>query len=99
MLEAPRVLHSLFRVADSLAAASVPQEVVDVLRLGRISALQIPSGGARGIVTGDIIRRLVSLTMAQQLGPAVQRATAPFQYVEHGQGVNAWHMLGKLFAQ
>ena len=80
VLEAPRVLHSFFRVAESLATAQVPQEVVDGLRLGRITALRKPTGGVRGIVAGDIIRRLVGRTIAQQLGPAVERATSPFQY-------------------
>ena len=74
------MLHSFFRVAESLATAQVPQEVVDGLRLGRITALQKPTGGVRGIVAGDIIRRLVGRTIAQQLGPAVERATSPFQY-------------------
>ena len=80
VLEAPRVLHSFFRVAESLATAQVPQEVVDGLRLGRITALQKPTGGVRGIVAGDIIRRLVGRTIAQQFGPAVERATSPFQF-------------------
>ena len=53
---------------------------MDVLKLGRITALQKARGGVRGIVAGDIVRRLVSRTMAQQLGPEVERATAPFQY-------------------
>ena len=66
--------------AESLATAQVPQEVVDGLRLGRITALQKPTGGVRGIVAGDIIRRLVGRTIAQRLGPAVERATSPFQY-------------------
>ena len=81
VLEAPRVLHSFFRVAESLATAQVPQEVADGLRLGRITALQKPTGGVRGIVAGDIIRRLVGRTIAQQLGPAVERATSPYQFV------------------
>ena len=33
----------------------------------------------RGIVAGDVIRRLVARTVAQQLGKAVENATAPFQ--------------------
>ena len=70
----PRILHLL-----SLAAAQVPQSTVDVLKLGRITALQ-KARGVRGIVAGDIVRRLVARTMAQQLGPEVERATAPFQY-------------------
>ena len=37
-------------------------------------------GGIRGIVAGDLLRRLVARTMAQQLEPAIERATAPFQY-------------------
>ena len=38
------------------------------LRMGRITALQKPTGGVRGIVAGDIIRRLVARTIAQQFG-------------------------------
>ena len=34
----------------------------------------------RGIVAGDILRRLVGRTLAQQLGKAVELATSPFQY-------------------
>ena len=46
-----------------------------VIRLGRMTALQKPSGGVRGIVVG-----LVGRTMAQQMSDAVKAATAPFQY-------------------
>ena len=80
LLNAPRILHLLFRASESLAAGQVPQSTVDVLKLGRITTLQKARGGVRGIVAGDIVRRLVSRTMAQQLGPEVERATAPFQY-------------------
>ena len=79
LLNATRILHLLFRASESLAAAQVPQSTVDVLKLGRITALQKARGGVRGIVAGDILRRLVSRTMAQ-LGLEVERATAPFQY-------------------
>ena len=79
VLEGPRVLHSFSRVAESLATVQVTQEVVDGSRLGRITALQKPTGGVRGIVVGDIIRRLVGRAIAQHLGPAVERATSPFQ--------------------
>ena len=50
------------------------------IRLGRLTALQKPSGGVRGIVAGDIMRRLVARTMSHQLSKAVESATAPFQY-------------------
>ena len=49
-------------------------------RLGRLTALQKLSGGVRGIVAGDITRRLVARTMSQQLSRAVEVATAPFHY-------------------
>ena len=36
--------------------------------------------GAFGIVAGDVLRRLIARTTAQQLGPAVNAATGPHQY-------------------
>ena len=54
--------------------------IVDVIRLGRITALQKPSGGVRGIVVGDVLRRLVARTIAQQMSDVVEAATAPCQY-------------------
>ena len=48
--------------------------------MGRLTALQKPNGGVRGIEAGDVFRRLVARTIPQQLGPAVERATSPFQY-------------------
>ena len=38
-----------------------------------------PSGGVRGVVAGDILRRIVGRTIAQQISAAVESATAPFQ--------------------
>ena len=75
-----RSLHSFFLVAEQLARAQVPDGVVDLVRLGRLTALTKPDGGVRGIVAGDVVRRLVARTMSQQLGPAVERATSPYQY-------------------
>ena len=53
---------------------------MQAIRLGRLTALRKTGGGVRGIVAGDVIRRLTSRTMAQQLGEVVKRATSPFQY-------------------
>ena len=64
---------------EQFARVSVPEENVDALRMGRMTALQKPSGGVRGIVVGDSFRRLVSRTIAQQLRIVVEEATAPFQ--------------------
>ena len=58
----------------------MPDEVIRMLRMGRMTALQKPRGGVRGIVAGDIVRRLVSRAMAKQLGEVFEQATAPFQY-------------------
>ena len=68
-----------WRMAQDLARAEVPPEV-DLIRLGRLTALQKPTGGVRGIVAGDIIRRLIARTITQQFAPAVTLATQPFQY-------------------
>ena len=45
-----------------------------------MTVLRKTNGGDRGIVVGDVLRRLVARTMAQQLGPQVEAATAPHQY-------------------
>ena len=72
--------NSFFLMAEQFSKALTPSSVVDGLRMGRITALQKPNGGVRGIVAGDAIRWSVSRTIAQQLGPAVERATGPYQY-------------------
>ena len=61
-------------------ADRVPDTILQAIRLGRLTALQKPDGGVRGIVVGDIIRRLVARTMAKQIAKKVETATAPFQY-------------------
>ena len=70
----------MFLLAERLARADVPPSIVDAIRQGRLTALRKPNGGVRGIVVGDVIRRVVARTLAQQLGPAVEGATALFQY-------------------
>ena len=51
-----------------------------LIRQGRLTALQKESGGVRGIVAGDVIRRLVGRSMARQLAESVKSATAPVQF-------------------
>ena len=48
--------------------------------MGRITALRKPAGGVRGIIVGDVLRRLVARTMAKQMAVRVEKATAPHQY-------------------
>ena len=70
----------LWQVAELMARASIPVVLLKATRMGRMTALQKPTGGGRGIVAGDIIWRLVSRTKAQQIRKKVEKATAPFQY-------------------
>ena len=62
LLENVGAMHLFFRLGDQFARAAVPGPIIDALRLGRMTALQKPNGGIRGIVAGDTIRRLVSRT-------------------------------------
>ena len=75
-----RGMRLLSALGSRLAIADVPEVAVRMVRLGRMTALTKPDGGVRGIVAGDVVRRLVSRTMAQQMGKVVESATSPFQY-------------------
>ena len=72
LLDSPRDLHALFLIAEW-------SNIVQLMRLGWMTALR-KKDGVRVIVAGEVIRRLVSRTIAQQLSPAVATATAPYQY-------------------
>ena len=78
-------------VATLFARGQIPREILEGVRVGRMTALQKPDGGVRGIVVGDVVRRLVARTLAQQFGPQAEGATHPFQYAPE-QAQNAWHM-------
>ena len=80
LLDDVRATHMFFRLGENLARAQVPGVAVAMVRSGRMTALSKDDGGVRGIVTGDVVRRLVARTIAQQLGPAVKATTAPHQY-------------------
>ena len=58
--------------------ADIPLPILTASRMGRSTALQKPTGGVRGIVTGEVFRRLVARNIAQQLACAVEVATSPF---------------------
>ena len=60
-------VHLLFQIAERMAKAQVPEAVINFIRMGRLTALSKPDGGVRGIVVGDVLRRLVARTMSQQL--------------------------------
>ena len=50
------------------------------IRMGRMTAQSKADGGVRGIVVGNLFRRLVSRTIAPQIAKSVEAATSPFQY-------------------
>ena len=79
LLDSPRDLHTLFMVAESFSRGLLPRSVVQIVKLGWMTALYKKDGRVRGIVAGEVIRRLTARTIAQELGPAVEAATALFQ--------------------
>ena len=70
----------LHRAAERLARADVPVPVVAAIRAGRIVALRKPNGRVRALVVGDVLRRLVGRTLAQEYASELQAACMPFQY-------------------
>ena len=70
-----------------------------MIRVGRMTALRKADGGVRGIVAGDVIRRLVARTISQQLSQTVEPTTVPFQYalsrttVVSTDGINAYDQI------
>ena len=80
LLDNSRDMQRLHQLGERFARAEVSQQIVDAVRMGRITALRKSDGGVRGIVAGDLFRRLVSRTIAKQLAKEVEAATAPFQY-------------------
>ena len=68
------------QVSSLLAVGNVPEEIIEAIRLGRMTALSKRDGGVREIVVGDILRRLVARTIAKQIAKKVEETTAPFQY-------------------
>ena len=60
---------ALFGEVATLLQGQIPRDILEGVTVGRMTALQKPDGGVRGIVVGDV-RRLVARTLAQQFGPA-----------------------------
>ena len=80
LLDSERDAESFWHMCEEFARVQVSDEVVQPLRMGRMTVLPKSSGGIRGIVVGDFVRRLVARALAQQLNPAVEQATFPFQF-------------------
>ena len=80
ILNSERDSKSFWRMCQEFVIGRLPEEILRPVRTGRMTALQKPQGGIRGIVVGDFVRRLVARAVAQQWGPAVERHTSPFQF-------------------
>ena len=52
ILENAHDCELLFQVAQVFARCRIPHEILEALRVGRLTALQKPNGGVRGIVAG-----------------------------------------------
>ena len=80
LLDDESCFNLLLHAAQLFAAGRVPAKAVNGLRLGRLVALQKPNGGIRALVMGDVFRRLVFRTLAQQASDAFMDVCSPFQY-------------------
>ena len=80
MLEGEREIEKLGDAAEWLARGDVPESIAAALSLGRLTALRKPNVRGRGVVTGDMFRRLMAATLAQQFGSEMERACEPFQF-------------------
>ena len=79
ILESDRDTGLLCHVALLVARGCVPQVALQVLRMGRLTALKKPQGGVGGIVVSDVFRRTIARTIAKRCAVAAERAAAPFQ--------------------
>ena len=76
LLDMPRDLRAFIQAGEKLSKAQVPSSVRDAIRLGRMTALEKPNGGVRGIIVRDIVRLLVARTMpADDGGGAISHNT------------------------
>eukprot|EP00435_Cladocopium_sp_Y103_P064940 s120_g26.t1 len=63
-----------------LAGAAIPTFIAAAVGMGRMIALQQPSGGVRGLVVGDLLRRLVARSVAQHYARDFDAKCHPYQY-------------------
>ena len=80
LLDDPIAAEAFQRVCLRLANATIPSTIAAAIGLGRMIALQKPSGGVRGLVVGDFLRRLVARSLAQHYASDFDAKCHPFQY-------------------
>ena len=67
-------------VAEKYAQGNIPPSINDALTVGGLTAQRKDNGKIRGIVAGDVVRRHIGRTLAQQFSQEIEGACAPFQY-------------------
>ena len=70
--------NKFYEIAQAFAQAQIPNEILSAIRVGQLTALEKPNGGVRGIVVGDVVRRLIAKTMSDQMMARFETATKPF---------------------
>ena len=80
LLDDAAALESFTFAVNVAARAQAPQVALDAIALSRLTALRKPTGGVRGIATGDVFRRLVSRALARAFSGELDAATRPFQF-------------------
>ena len=108
LLEDAAASDALAFVCGRYAQAVLPETVARALGLCHLTALKKDSPGAcqahgassrvRGLAVGDVVRRLVGRTLAQQFQPEFEAATAPQQFgiASHGGVEAAVHLMRAL---
>ena len=76
LIEDEKAWDTFIKLAEAFARAEVPPDIMQAMRMGRMTALQKDDGRVRGIVAGAVIRRLVAKTLTRQFGTEFLKATA-----------------------
>ena len=79
-LDKPDCLSKLSRIAEYIARAQIPHDIANALCSGALTAIPKPAGGIRGIVAGEVMKRLVSKTLAKQFMSEFQRTCHSHQF-------------------
>ena len=81
LLESDHDSDLICQVGSLLATGNIPgQKFSKGSDWVRLTALRKLDVGVRGIVVGDIMRKLVARSVAKQIAKKVEQATSPFQY-------------------
>ena len=89
--------HLLFTMGEQMARANLPDSIVCAVRLGRMTALQKPSGGIRGIVAVTFCAELwggrLRRKSVQQWRALQHHFSVP---CPHGLALSVWHTRWRL---